>query len=261
MSRTYQALKKAERLKRADGQRTNTNGSVGQGTVGRRPPTMLWELDERTRLEYERIQVWITNCTHPDGVRTLMVAAPHGGSGTTTTATRLAATLADLPLGQVLIVDANLRTPAIDLVFGTPNTTGLTELLAGDTGADPVRRTGHPNLCVLTTGRIFRSPAELVDGAAIERVITQLKCRFKYIVFDVAPLLQFPDAYPIAQHVDAVLLVVEADRTTVEDAQRATRDLERAGARPLGVVLNRHRDYTPPLVRRFLELTKLQRPT
>jgi capsular exopolysaccharide synthesis family protein len=247
MSRIYDALKKTERRQR--------NTPVATPVDGRTAPQIVWDLDDDTWLEYERIQVWITNPSrHHQPIHTVMVASCQSRDGATTTAARLAATLAQRPTAQVLIVDANLRTPCLDLLFGVPIAKGFSELLTnGDlTSSDCVQSTTQPNFFVLTTGRGLRSPLEIISPAALSLVVSQLKARFDFVVFDVPPLLQFPDAYALAPHVDAVLLVVEADRTLVEDARRALRELERVGTRAVGVVLNRQRDYTPRLLRRVL---------
>ena len=75
-------------------------------------------------------------------------------------------------------------------------------------------------------------------------------------MFDTPPLSKFADAYALAPYVDAVLLVVEADKTRVEDARRVLRELERVGAPTAGVILNRQRDYTPRFFQRFLSRDK-----
>jgi capsular exopolysaccharide synthesis family protein len=257
MSRIYEALKKTERRQRA----TPGNGAPGNGHAGPAPapgegrvaPDIVWDLSDEMRLEYERLQVWLTNgFPHGTPGQAVMVASCQQGNGATTTATGLAATLAQRSAAQVVLVDANLRTPSLDLVFSTGSRAGLCELLANGDGGEYVQATAQPNLFVLTAGRGARSAAEIFTPGDVGRLLTQLKSRYEYIVLDAPPLGQFPDGYALAPHVDAVVLVVEADRTLVEDARRVLRELERAGAHAAGVVLNRQRDYTPRLLRRVL---------
>jgi capsular exopolysaccharide synthesis family protein len=247
VSRIYDALKRAEREHR----RTQVVGPPVDGHTGL---GTAWDVDDDARLEYERLQVWITNSA-PDSPpnRAIMVVSCQHANGATTTAAGLAVTLAQRPTARVLIVDANLRTPCLHRLFGAREPQGLRERLDNGNGSgDYVQPTRQPNLFVMTTGRPCRSPLETFSPADLGRLVAQLKSRFDFIVFDAAPLLEFPDAYALAPHVDAVLLVVEADRTLVDDARRVMRELERSGVRAAGVVLNRQRDHIPPLLRRLL---------
>ena len=246
MSRIYEALKKAERGRASPAFGPSVRAPNGVGPVA--------DVNDDVRLEYERLQVWITNCS-PEAppVQAVMIASCQRGNGTTTTATGLAATLACRHAARVLIVDANLRTPCLHRVFGVRDRPGFTELLGNGTAtADHAQPTGHANLFVMTSGLTSRSALEVFAPATLERLVTHLKSRFDFIVFDASPFLEFPDAYGLAPHVDAVLLVVEADRTLVDDARRVMRELERSRVRAAGVVLNRQRDYTPRLLRRML---------
>jgi capsular exopolysaccharide synthesis family protein len=247
MSRIYEALKKVEREQQ-------TNGRLTVEVDGPPAPPIECDQDEARRIAYERIQVWITNRPSPGGrVQAVMVAGCHADGGTTMTASRLAATLAQRSASQVVIVDANLRTPCLDAVFGARHAPGLSELLNGPSSREnSIQPTQRSNLFVITTGRVASSPSEVFRAAAVERLVSELKSRFDYVVFDAAPLFDYPDAYALAPRVDAVLLVVEAGRTPLANARRVARDLERTGAREIAVVLNRQRDYVPRFLRRFV---------
>jgi capsular exopolysaccharide synthesis family protein len=272
MSRIYDALKRAElpRERLPQTPREPTRDRPHERVPERHPASVstpldpppapapvVWDVGDDARLEYERLQVWITNRA-PDSpaIQTVMVASCQRGNGATTTAVGLAATLARRPAARVLLVDADLRAPALHRVLGVPDRAGFRELLGkGEGCSDHVQTTAHANLFVMTSGLSSSSALEVYSAAALARVVTELKSRFDFIVFDTSPFLEFPDAYALAPHLDAVLLVVEADRTLVDDARRAMRELQRSGLRAAGVVLNRQRNYTPRLLRRALQRT------
>lgn len=246
MSRTYQALKKAEGEK--------AQAQVPPSIDGRTVPQFLTDPGPEAQLEYERLRVWITNAgSGGERIQTVMVAACRAQAGATTTAGRLASGLAD-GRSQVLIVDANFRSPSLARVFGVRNKSGLSDLLENGVsdGVFHTQPTGRNNLLVLTTGRIPHNAADLLERDAMKEFIAAVRSKFAYVVFDAAPVLDFPETCVLARHVDGVALVAEADRTPVKDAQKAARDIERVGGRLLGVVLNRQRDYTPKLLKRFL---------
>lgn len=246
MSRTFDALRKAER---------HVNGTAPRATEGPRPPAIAWSGDD-ARIEYERLRVWITSPPPLDDqvlipIQTVLVVGCQAGSGATTVAARLAATLATLRSSQVLLIDANLRRPRLDHLFGLPATPGLRQALSGNGTGGREQATAYPNLFVLTAGHAARDAVEALDGPTVERLLAQLRPRFQRIVLDTAPLLDFPDAYELVRNVDAVVLVVEAERTPIDVARRVVQELRHVGVRRVGVVLNRQREYVPRVLRRF----------
>ncbi len=247
MSQTSKALKREE-----DEARGRQVAAEHPGD-GWEPPEIAWGLTGRCLVEYERACVWLANAgSRGRRVRTVMVVSCRPGSGTTTTAALLAVTLAQGGKLRVLIVDGNLRTPTLNRVFNVGSDGGLFEVLSEGTVAEPrIQPTSRPNLSVLPSGRIPISPVAVCDGEAIDGLIAQLRQKFDYVIFDAAPVLEFPDAYALAPKVDGVILVVGAEKTVVHEAQLAKRNLELAGGYLLGVVLNRGQDYTPRILRRL----------
>jgi capsular exopolysaccharide synthesis family protein len=255
MSRTYKALQRAER---ENGKHNRTeNGSYYNGdgfsSNGHHAPKIVRD-PEGSVLEYEKIGAWLTNPAAPGKrLQTVMVVAPHAGTGNTTTAALLAETLANVKKRRVLIIDSNFRTPGLNMVFKVKNDGGFIEAASEGVPFEAhIQPTNRPNLFVLTSGQVSLSPAEVFDGDAIDQLISQLREKFDFILFDAAPVVDFPDALALASKVDSIILVTQSENTSIEDAQRAKFNLEQAGGRILGVVLNRERDYTPSFLKRFL---------
>ena len=73
-----------------------------------------------------------------------------------------------------------------------------------------------------------------------------------FVIIDLPPVNRYADAAILAPKVDGVILVVEADRTPVVDAESAKKSLDRVGARIFGVVLNRRRSYVPATLQALL---------
>ena len=76
---------------------------------------------------------------------------------------------------------------------------------------------------------------------AIASAIAEVMAQFDFVIIDLPPVNRYADAAILAPKVDGVILVVEADRTPVADAESAKKSLDRVGARIFGVVLNRRR--------------------
>ncbi|MGH7805205.1 MAG: CpsD/CapB family tyrosine-protein kinase [Candidatus Binatia bacterium] len=250
MSRTYEALMKAERSRARD---VGTNGANGNGHangVGQRGRVGV-DRHDPAHLEYEKIRVWLRHpSTNGDRLQTVMIVSCHSGTGSTTTAALLGTTLAEGKHSRVLIIDSNFRTPGMNLLFQVQNDSGLSDITTDGLPFEAeIQATDRKNLFVLSAG-MNASPLDVFDGEAIEQLINELRSRFDYILFDAAPTVDFPDAYALAAKVDGIILVAEPEHTLIEEAQRTKRDLERAGGRILGVVLNRHKDFLPASVRR-----------
>jgi protein-tyrosine kinase len=249
MSRMYEALKKAAHEQNGTPRKPIVTSSVN----GRHAPNIRWDFDGFARQEYERIGVLMKTPTHGKVLRTIAVVGCRSSSGATTTATLMASTLASSKRSRVLLVDANLLTPSLDLVFAANNAVGLTDVLCDDKPVDAcIQKTGHENLFLLPTGGIPAHPAAILERAAIERFLERATASFDFVIFDGAPVLQFPATCALASYADGVLLVLHADRTPVDDARRAKEELERVNAHVIGAVLNRREDYTPSILRRFV---------
>jgi capsular exopolysaccharide synthesis family protein len=248
MSRTYDALKKAE----AEREKQHVF-SLGDIPVDGREKPKVHYTELPSIVQYQKLRVWLTNpASRGQRLQTVMVVACRSGNGSTTTASLLAATLAEGKKKRVLIIDGNFRTPSLNLVFDVSNDGGFTELVSGEMPFEArIQPTNRENLFVLTSGQISYCPADVFDGQALDQLVSWLKERFDFIIFDSAPACEFPDCYALAPKVDSIILVAQAEETSIEDAQRAKRNLEQAGGRLLGVVLNRERDYTPALLRKF----------
>jgi protein-tyrosine kinase len=249
MSRTYQALQKAE----ADKPQRFIPPEAESATDGQTINKLAFNNGAAGRVEYQKLRVWLTNpAGREQPLQTVMVVSCRAGTGSTTTATLLARTLAEGKNFRVLIIDGNFRTSSLNRTFKVKNNGGFTEIVsAGAPFEAHIQPTDRKNLFVLTTGQISLLPAEVFEGKAIEILLAELKQKFDFIIFDAAPVVEFPDSYALAPKVDGIILVVEAEKTAIEDAQRAKRNIEQAGGRLLGVVLNRRKNYVPSFLRKF----------
>jgi Mrp family chromosome partitioning ATPase len=105
-----------------------------------------------------------------------------------------------------------------------------------------VRATPLANLCVLTAGALDGQPSRAYDAVELGAAIKEFAVDFDLVVFDMPPAGETSFALRLAGLLDAVLLVVEAERVPAEVARRTTELLNRAQARLLGAVLNKRRE-------------------
>jgi len=173
---------------------------------------------------------------------TLLVTSAHPGEGKTLTAINLAISLAQEFDRTVLLVDANLKAPAVHTYLGLPVQKGLAQVILGEaTVPEVLVNPGLPRLVVLPAGKPFPGSAELLGAPSAEEVFLDIKTRYpeRIILIDAPSVLHTADPLVLAEYADGILFLAEAERTPAEDVQKA---LELLKEKPLaGVVLNKYR--------------------
>src|SRR5262249_54542662 len=171
----------------------------------------------------------------------LRVTSAFLGEGKSTTAGNLAVSFAQLGR-RVLLVDVDLRRPSLHRVFGCIQSQGLTDVLVhGLEWQSVMHETPMENLAILFAGPCPLNPSQLLSMARLKQLIESWKTHFDLVIFDAPVALSIPDVMILAPAMDGVLLVHSQRHSTREMAVETKRLLERAGARLLGIILNRVR--------------------
>ncbi len=159
--------------------------------------------------------------------------------GKTTISTNTACILAQGET-RVLLIDADLRRPAVHPRFGVSGKIGLSTLLTGSSTFDEtVQRVPEvPNLDIIASGPVPPFPAELLSSDAMKSLLASCGDLYEYIVIDSPPILSVTDGVILARDADAVVLVVRHGKSSKHIVRRARDLLIRAGAPITGIVLN-----------------------
>jgi capsular exopolysaccharide synthesis family protein len=202
--------------------------------VGIAPPgSFAAEQYQNLRLKVERLQ-------HSRGVRVVAVTSPGTSDGKTVTSINLAAALARGPGARVLLVDADLRRPAVAPQLGLhEDGSGLAPAIADDatTLAEIVRAVdGLPGLAVLPAGHPPHDVHELLRSARFEQLLRDARGAYDFVVLDTPPLVPVCDAAVMSRLVDGLLVVVAAHETTRKQLGDALSLLDES--KTLGLVLN-----------------------
>ncbi|MES2867646.1 polysaccharide biosynthesis tyrosine autokinase [Microbacterium profundi] len=171
--------------------------------------------------------------------RVMIVTSPLPGDGKSTIASNLAITLASS--GQnVALIDGDLRRPMVDTIFGLPKGAGLSDVLAGRAQlSDVAHRIGaQGRLLVVGAGKIPPNPSEVLGSTRMKELLESI-AKEAIVIVDAPPLVPVTDAAVLAQSADGAIVVSTVGKTTYEVLKKALGNLQRAGARPLGIVLNR----------------------
>jgi capsular exopolysaccharide synthesis family protein len=183
----------------------------------------------RTNIEFAAVDM---------NIHSLMVTSANPSEGKTTTTGNIAVVFAQQGK-KVLLVDADLRKPAMHQMFQVDNIFGLTNILTHSERLEKcVQTTNIENLHFLPCGPIPPNPAELLGSRVMKEFLGQVYNMYDLIIFDLPPILPVTDAQIMANQCDASLLVVRSESTEKEAAVKAKSLLDSAKGKLLGVVLN-----------------------
>jgi succinoglycan biosynthesis transport protein ExoP len=192
---------------------------------------------------FRSLRTTLRFATAENPIATLAVTSPSEREGKTTTAFQLA--MATLEAGQsVLLVEADPFRPGLrtlleyrDEVTGS----GLLEYLAGTASLDEIiEQTSLPGLRFVSSGSGQpTSITALLEGERGRSFVDDVSGLADVVILDCPPVGPRSDAILIASAADAVLLVVDLQRSDERSVTETVRRLRRSGASLLGIVLNR----------------------
>ncbi len=172
----------------------------------------------------------------PDPV--LLVASLTGKVGRRVIASNLAIAFAQAGM-RTLLIDADLRVPALDRLFGIAAATGLSTLLASrDARAGIVEIAEIPGLSFLPGGPTPPNPVELLSRLPALLPALRIASHAELIVINTPPIDSCDDALSLGAATPQVLVVARRDYTRSDQLAVAAKRLEAAGCHIIGSVLN-----------------------
>jgi protein-tyrosine kinase len=187
--------------------------------------------------QYRSLRTRIKRAEAGRTVRSIVVTSPSKGDGKSLTAANLALTMAQEFQQRVLLVDGDLRRPAVHLLFGVSDGPGLSDVLLGAAELEhALVELPDYNLTVLPAGGPPAHPAELLGSAAMRRVLETLRNRYDRVLIDMPPVAPLADLHIVAPMIDGVLMIVRAGVTSKPAIERALAGLDMT--KVLGLVLN-----------------------
>jgi succinoglycan biosynthesis transport protein ExoP len=169
----------------------------------------------------------------------ILVTSAMMQEGKTFNAVNLAVVLAQT--GQkVLLIDSDMRRPAVHRCLGIPIDSGLSACLAGtqspDNVAVPVKNI--PGLHVITAGHMPPYPSEMLASDAMPQLMQRWRQEYRYIVVDTPPVLAVTDAVVCARIADVVVLVARSGQSRRQSLIRTRDVLRKVRANIVGVIVN-----------------------
>jgi succinoglycan biosynthesis transport protein ExoP len=180
----------------------------------------------------------------------ILVTSALPQEGKSTVALHLAEALADAG-DPTLLIDLDLRRPSLHRQLKTTSEPGFTNLMTDSEMINLnhiIRRTGRPNLSVITAGALPPNvPAFLAEGF-IDYWLAQFRSLFRWVLIDSPPVASVSDPLILASFVESVVFVVRAHSTDKKIARRCVQKLQKVNPQVAGAVLN---DYDLEKVRHY----------
>lgn len=171
----------------------------------------------------------------------IAVFSSRPGEGKTTTVANLAIVLASIRR-NVILVDANVRNPSLDQMFGTDTTRGLSDVVMGDCDlADALQQTEYPNLMILGAGSIPGNYTDILSPNRVRHVFQTLSTMAEITLIDTPSIQEEQEALMLAREVDAAIVIVESGRLRASEVERTLEALSRTGVKVLSLALTKVR--------------------
>jgi succinoglycan biosynthesis transport protein ExoP len=175
----------------------------------------------------------------PLGCIAVVSALP--GEGKSTISLGLAAALAREPGRRILLIEGDLRRPALSIDLKLAPHPGLAEWLNGTIDRVPIRLVEPGGFHFLSAGTVPLERPEEVGSQRMDAVLRTARDLFDLVLFDATPILPVADVVLLQDLVDGLILVVRSrmtPRAAIHDAVGRIR-----ADKIVGVVLNDQREY------------------
>ena len=167
------------------------------------------------------------------------ITSPGPACGKSLLAANLAFSLAHQQDCRTVLVDLDLREPALAKLLDIKSPSSLHAFLRGGLAVGEVFRRYGENLALAANRRGVTYSAELLQSLDAEKALETMRQSLApdIILYDMPSMLSSDDVVAFLPNVDCAILVVAAEKTTFEELDACERELsERTNL--LGVVMN-----------------------
>ena len=212
-------------------------GSIPLDKELRNQPEIYFEKDNSAIAEaFRKLRTNLQFLAVDNPPRVIVVTSSMPHEGKTTTAINIALALAEAE-HNVVLVDGDMRRPMLDKHLGLIGVVGFSTVLSGATSlSDALQKSIFPRLTVLTSGAVPPNPSELLGSLAAQKILSELRVNFDYVIVDSSPLLAVTDAAILAANSDGALMIARYGQTKREHLAHAVGTLKDVGAPLLGAV-------------------------
>jgi capsular exopolysaccharide synthesis family protein len=180
----------------------------------------------------------LVRAARKDSVRVVMVTSALAGEGKTSLSSHLAISLARAGF-NTLLIDGDLRRPAVHRLFDAEVQPGFNEVLRGEADITSVIRPTHvPGLALVPAGEWNTHSTQALAQEGVDSLLRRLRAEYDFIVVDSSPVLPVVDPLLLGQNADGVLFSILHDVSRLPSVYAAYERVAAMGIRILGAVLS-----------------------
>lgn len=189
---------------------------------------------------FDMLRTQLLQTMEAEGLQTLGITSPSSSCGKTVVAINLALSIARQFNHTVMLVDFDLRKPAISKYLGLKRRDGIGQVLDQTLGIeDIIVSPGFDRLTLLPNFERIHGSSEKLASGLIKNLVIELKNRYsdRIIIFDLPPILEIDDAVAFLPLLDCSVLVAAEGSTSISQLEECASII--SSSRNLGVIYNK----------------------
>ena len=192
---------------------------------------------------YDMLRTRVLQQAKHHGWRRVAIVSPHSNCGKSTIAANLAFSLSRQRDLRSMILDLDLRRSGLTKILGQSGPYSMADVLEGQVGfGDHAKRYGPNIIFGLNNDTKVQTPSEILQSPRAKEALAEIEATYNpdLMLFDMPPLMASDDNFGFLQNVDAALLVVAAEKTSMSQIDVSERHIAEL-TNVLGIVLNKCR--------------------
>jgi capsular exopolysaccharide synthesis family protein len=191
-----------------------TDTAVGALPSQSRDLWVLYDKDGAFAAELRILATRMEELKSTFGYKTFLLTSVDDGDGKSVSAANLALVMSEDPERKIALIDANFRTPRAAELFNLDKSRGLLSAISGQRPlSECVARVLGRNLVVLHAGGEHKNPSSILSDPRFKTLLQELSTAVDFMVIDAPSVLGHADVPLLAQHADAVFMVVRSHKT------------------------------------------------
>ncbi|WP_412520288.1 polysaccharide biosynthesis tyrosine autokinase [Staphylococcus simulans] len=189
--------------------------------------------------KFRGIRTNIMFSTADNDIKSIVFTSEKPSAGKSLVSANVAVTYAQAGY-NTLLIDGDMRKPTQHYLFNVPNIDGFSNLIINQSYlSKAVEKTEVENLDLLTSGPIPPNPSELIGSSQCQSILEELYEMYDIIIIDTPPVNTVTDAQLFAEICGYVAMVIDVKKNDRNAVKKAKELVEKAGAKVLGVILNK----------------------
>ena len=207
------------------GSRVLATGASAQGEASWNLISKWWPnsmIAEQYRVAATRLALMSTGQQHS----VALITSSLMGEGKSSTAINLSHVFAQGLDKKTLIIDCDLKRPAVSKYLAMPPGPGLADYWAGTHTIDEcLHKMGDIPLWVLPAGTRSEKVIELSKVRQLEQLLDEMRPRFDQIILDAPPVFPLADLNFLSRMADVMVFVIQAGKTSRDVVEKAMKSL------------------------------------